>query len=136
MFPNMSTNELDAVWNKIDADGDGNLTTEELARFYGFSWDGDAANEMTDEQILEALAMYSQMFDAKQREVEEAKAAESFEKKVSRDTTIVNINSSDLKKNKDVAGNAAALHLLLSLSSSADASRCASHAQASTIWSH
>ena len=111
MFPNMSTNELDAVWNKIDADGDGNLTTEELARFYGFSWDGDAANEMTDEQILEALAMYSQMFDAKQREVEEAKAAESFEKKVSRDTTIVNINSSDLKKNKDVAGNAAALHL-------------------------
>ena len=50
--------EYDAVWAKIDADGDGNLTVKELATYYGFAWDesGDGvATEMSDEQILEAL---------------------------------------------------------------------------------
>ena len=37
MFPNMSTNELDAVWNKIDAEGE----TMEGEQPIALSVDGD-----------------------------------------------------------------------------------------------
>ena len=55
MFPDISDDDLKAVWKQIDADGSGTLEVTELATFYGFSWDGDCANEMTAEQILDAL---------------------------------------------------------------------------------
>lgn len=48
----------DFVWSKIDTDNDGNLTVDELAKFYGFGTGEDGeAGEMTDEQILQALAV-------------------------------------------------------------------------------
>lgn len=47
--------EVDTAWNKMDGDGDGSLTVSELAKFYGFSLEEDKTNEMTDDQILEAL---------------------------------------------------------------------------------
>ena len=40
--PNVTDAEYDTLWSKIDADGDGNLTVKELAKYYGFSWDGAA----------------------------------------------------------------------------------------------
>ena len=57
MFPNTTKEEYNVVWDKIDADHDGNLTVKELATYYGFAWDdaGGVASEMSDEQILEAL---------------------------------------------------------------------------------
>ena len=59
MFPDTDDEAFQAVWDKIDADGDGNLTVKELAMHYGFDVDAIAgsANEMTDEQILEALQL-------------------------------------------------------------------------------
>ena len=53
---------FEETWAKLDKDGDGNLTVEELATYYGFSMDGadtGSSNEMTDEQILEALQLAS-----------------------------------------------------------------------------
>ena len=60
MFEETKPDEYEAIWKRIDADGDGNLTVKELASFYGFAWDDSeggtgTAAEMTDEQILEAL---------------------------------------------------------------------------------
>lgn len=46
----------DIVWKKIDKDGDGNLTVDELSAFYGFDKDG-GTGEMSDDQILQALAV-------------------------------------------------------------------------------
>ena len=62
MFPNTSKEDYNAVWDKIDADHDGNLTVKELATYYGFAWDdaGGVASEMSDEQILEALQVNAQ----------------------------------------------------------------------------
>ena len=37
----------------MDADGSGDLSVQELAQFFGFNWEDEAATEMTDEQILE-----------------------------------------------------------------------------------
>ena len=55
MFPEMSQEEKEATWTKMDADGSGTLEVAELATYFGFNWDGEAATEMSDEQILEAL---------------------------------------------------------------------------------
>lgn len=97
----------DQVWSKIDADGDGNLTVEELAKYYGFKLgtDGMAAgtDEMNDDAILEALAMAAALDVkaeiAKQESEDKEKATEKKEMK--RDLTLIQINSSELKKNKD-----------------------------------
>ena len=51
----------DKEWAKIDTDGDGNLTLKELVSFYGFKFNEDGSmgdtTEMTDDQILQALAV-------------------------------------------------------------------------------
>jgi len=57
MFPQVSHERYEAIWTRMDRDGDGNLTVHELADYYGFDLDRGVANEMTDEQILETLSM-------------------------------------------------------------------------------
>lgn len=57
MFPQVSHERFGAVWSAMDKDNDGNLTVQELAEYYGFNLATGAANEMTDEQILETLQM-------------------------------------------------------------------------------
>lgn len=59
MFPDMSAEEKEKIWHQMDADNSGDLTVQELAQFFGFNWEGEAATEMTDEQILEALQVRS-----------------------------------------------------------------------------
>ena len=91
--------EYEAEWAKIDADGDGNLTVTELASFYGFDYETGGTNEMTDEQILQALAM--------QAAVDEMNAAAGKKKeekagtdKKERDATVKRINIDPKKKKK------------------------------------
>ena len=55
MFPDLTDEQMEAQWSKIDADGDGTLTVLELAQYYGFNLDSETTAEMSDEQILEAL---------------------------------------------------------------------------------
>ena len=55
MHSDKTKTDFDAHWKVIDADGDGNLTMNELASHYGFNLDTNTANEMSDEQILEML---------------------------------------------------------------------------------
>tara|TARA_B110000046_G_C12910379_1_gene362569 strand:- start:561 stop:866 length:306 start_codon:yes stop_codon:yes gene_type:complete len=54
-FPETKDEEYETLWKKIDADGDGNLTVAELAKFYGFNVETGAAAEMDDEDILKML---------------------------------------------------------------------------------
>ena len=51
----MSAEEKETTWVKMDSDKSGTLEVSELAAFFGFNWEGEAATEMTDDQILEAL---------------------------------------------------------------------------------
>ena len=71
MFPEKTKEDFEAQWNKMDADGDGNLTVIELAKHYGFNLEGESSAGMTDEQILEALQMQAALV-----EMEAAKAAQ------------------------------------------------------------
>ena len=83
----------DVVWTRIDKDGDGNLTVEELASFFGFDLTGEGnTDEMTDDQILQALSMAGEL-DAKRMKATGKSAAETEDpkmlakKKAARDTT-------------------------------------------------
>jgi len=80
----------DIVWKKIDKDGDGNLTVDELSAFYGFDKDG-GTGEMSDDQILQALALGAEL-DAQKTSKDEPTKEEiqRVEKKgrEARDTTI------------------------------------------------
>lgn len=74
------------TWKKMDKDGDGNLTVDELAEFYGFkTGEGEeTAVDMTDDQITEALKLMSalqKMESDKAAAFDKAKAAEAEKKK-------------------------------------------------------
>lgn len=49
------------LWGELDEDGNDDLSVEELAKFYGYNLEAGVATEMTDENILEALALQSQI---------------------------------------------------------------------------
>lgn len=104
MNPAATERKFQEAWKAIDIDGDGSLTVEELARHFGYSWDGESACEMTDEQILEALQMHALLLEneeAKRRQ----KEAQPKEKPsaINRDKTLTQYFS-DPKKNKTIDG--------------------------------
>ena len=63
LYPKTTDAEYDKIWKDIDKNGDGNLSKEELAGYFGFNYDSLASDmedersrvSMSDEQILEAL---------------------------------------------------------------------------------
>lgn len=58
LFPKTTDKEFDALWAKIDQDSSGTLELKELAKYYGYDLDKlKDDQEMSDEQILEALQM-------------------------------------------------------------------------------
>eukprot|EP00965_Chrysotila_dentata_P156203 5160594-Pleurochrysis_carterae.AAC.1 len=64
LFPKMTLAQYDEVWKKIDLNGDGSLSVTELGAYYGFHLSpngvrGSSQEEMSDEQILEALKVAS-----------------------------------------------------------------------------
>mmetsp|Transcript_29253 Transcript_29253/g.75388 ORF Transcript_29253/g.75388 Transcript_29253/m.75388 type:complete len:417 (+) Transcript_29253:144-1394(+) len=64
MFPDIGDFDGEgykALWAEIDTDGSGDVTVEELAAFYGFDLATETANDMSDEKILEALALQAQL---------------------------------------------------------------------------
>ena len=67
LFPKLTNADFDKVWEKIDANGDGNLSCDELAKYYGFNMSPSSVRKgqeaMTDEQIMEALAMAGTLHD-------------------------------------------------------------------------
>lgn len=75
----------------MDLDGDGHLTAKEIATHYGFSWDGDAATEMTDEQILQTLQMHDAMAGKTTAPV--AESPEVAKPAGARDTTLINLSN-------------------------------------------
>ena len=79
LFPKLKKEEYDTVWEKIDKNRDGELSFDELAAHYGFKLSpaatrkgGGGGEEMTDEQILEALQMQAALADL-QKEREDKK---------------------------------------------------------------
>lgn len=104
MFPNLDADKVGAVWKQIDEDGDGNLTVQELAKFFGFNWDDSGtASEMTDEQILNALQMHAALQEKNPKaQPPQQKSEEPSSTAPSKDTTLTQINT-DRKKNKDPA---------------------------------
>jgi len=113
MFPEMTQEEKDTVWTKMDADGSGTLEVAELATFFGFNWEGEYANEMTDEQILEALQMQSRLAELDM--MKEAETKKDGEKKkreeTVRDATLRIINME--KKGNDKEGDDAIREMLM-----------------------
>jgi len=74
--------DAEKTWLAIDVDGDGTLTLQELANFYGFNIENDTAVEMDDEAILRALQLASAAAEkaaADKRVVDEAAVAEENE---------------------------------------------------------
>ena len=71
--------EFESVWREIDADGDGVLTLNELCKFYGIDT-GECADalraqrDMSDERVLEALALQSLVNEARQKQELQRKA--------------------------------------------------------------
>ena len=65
--------EFEAVWKEIDTDGDGVLSLSELCSFYGIDT-GECADAvraqhgMSDERVLEALAVQSLVNEARQKQ--------------------------------------------------------------------
>ena len=55
--PDLANDAFEALWKKIDADGDGSLTANELAKHFGFDMASGSSLEMSDEQILQALML-------------------------------------------------------------------------------
>lgn len=108
MFPKTTAGEFNKVWDDIDENKDGDLQVEELAKYYGFSWDGETCAEMTDEQILQVLQMNSLLVQEEDEKKAKEKAAKEAAKSppaaragLIRDKTIVVTTD---KKNKDLPG--------------------------------
>ena len=113
--------QYDVLWKEqIDKNGDGELSVQELAAVFGFNLSpnairkGTAADDMTDEQIMEALQMEAAMYEmkleseARQAEKEAAKAApidkeekfDAFGNKIEEKKTAQKIPKQELKKIK------------------------------------
>lgn len=81
LFPKLTEKEFEDTWAKIDQNGDGSLQFEELAAYYGFSMSptcrrsGKPDEDMTDEQILEALQLQAILYDSKKAEEESKREA-------------------------------------------------------------
>ena len=77
LFPKLKEADFMEAWKQIDANGDGNLSMNELATYYGYDLNknDDDQEEMSDEKILEALAMQAALV-----EMEEAAAKRKAEK--------------------------------------------------------
>ena len=92
-----------AQWKIIDSDGDGNLTVQELATYYGFNFDMGVATAMTDEQILNVLAMQASLLaqeeDKAKKEKLQAAQAEA-KTKPERDKTIKTIVMDEGKRRR------------------------------------
>ena len=81
LFPKLTDAEFEVAWKKIDKDGDGNLSMNELAEHYGFNLSPSGqrggsrrgSEEMSDEQILEALQMQAALDELKAEEEKKAK---------------------------------------------------------------
>ena len=96
--PDITDPEFDKIWAKIDADGDGNLTVNELATFFGYNLEDSSTNEMTDEQILQVLMMQNNLNDVKPIASAPADASADKSKK-EKDKTITIVNyEKDQKK--------------------------------------
>ena len=125
IVPNATQEQYDEVWKKMDADGDGNLTVSELASFYGFDFDRDK-NDMSDEQILEALQIKAQLDtmaeeakqaeEAKKEEEKKKAAVQEKAKPAERDATIKKINLEEKNKKKNEPEDQVSVDLLDSLS--------------------
>ena len=65
IFPRLGADDFERAWKGIDQNGDGELSLRELADHYGFQLSPSGMRkgdeEMTDEQILEALQMHQAM---------------------------------------------------------------------------
>ena len=101
LFPKTTLEEFNAIWMKMDADGDGNLTVQELAKFYGFDLEGSSSTEMTDEQILQALQLQAALVEQnaekdKKIQEEKKKAEEKEEEERKAKGTEKKINAVDL----------------------------------------
>ena len=84
IFPRLSAADFEKAWRGIDQNGDGQLSLRELADHYGYqlspSGGGRAGDqEMTDDQILEALQMHQAMqnLQLEQEKLQQAKRAEA-----------------------------------------------------------
>ena len=101
--PDATAEELEQLWKSIDADGDGNLTVDELAKHFGFDAKSENSNEMSDEQILAALQLsmaVDEAASAEKKKLAEAEAAAKKEaKKPARDSTLCLVNIEHKKPN-------------------------------------
>ena len=66
LHPTMNRDEFDAHWADMDTNGDGQLTFEELANYYGYGLKKSNTNlqAMSDEQILETLRLQAALVEA------------------------------------------------------------------------
>ena len=74
LFPKLKDADFEKAWLKIDSNADGELSLQELAAYYGFNLSPSANRagkagdeEMTDEQILEALQLSATLADMQAR---------------------------------------------------------------------
>jgi hypothetical protein len=84
--PHATPDEYDEVWAGADVNGDGSLQPEELAAYFGFDWSSLAkdmddlklqnSNEMSDEDILNALLMEQALRDLKSEQERKVKEEE------------------------------------------------------------
>mmetsp|Transcript_14004 Transcript_14004/g.29555 ORF Transcript_14004/g.29555 Transcript_14004/m.29555 type:complete len:358 (+) Transcript_14004:3-1076(+) len=77
LFPKMTLAQYDEVWKKIDLNGDGSLSVTELGAYYGFHLSpngvrGSSQEEMSDEQIMEALKLQSTLAEMQLENSEKA----------------------------------------------------------------
>ena len=86
LFPKLKDDDFEEAWKLIDANGDGNLSMDELAAYYGYDLNkGNAEQaEMSDEKILEALAMQAALVEMEEEAAKrkaEKEEAEARDKK-------------------------------------------------------
>lgn len=55
--------DFEVTWAAIDHNEDGQLSLEELARYYGFDLHANDNANMSDEQILDLLALQAHLFE-------------------------------------------------------------------------
>jgi len=89
LFPKLKDADFEKAWLKIDSNADGELSLHELAAHYGFNLSPSANRagkggdeEMTDEQILEALQLSATLADMQAEQEERKKAKEAEEQRL------------------------------------------------------
>jgi ankyrin repeat protein/Ca2+-binding EF-hand superfamily protein len=110
LFPKMKEADFEKVWVEMDTDKSGTLDMGELAAYYGFNISpsakrsGGGAEEMSDEQIMEALQLAAALEEMEKEKEQRKKEKEEQKKKEEEEAAAAKKNPRGRRRTRENVG--------------------------------